>query len=66
VWSPDGRSILFTSSRSGWKDESALGGGGQAYGEIAVMRANGSHVRQLTDDQWEEAAETWLAPRRPQ
>jgi TolB protein len=66
VWSPDGRSILFTSSRTGWKDESALGGGGQAYGEIAVMRANGTHVRQLTDDQWEEAAEIWLSPRRPQ
>jgi Tol biopolymer transport system component len=66
VWSPDGQSILFTSSRMGWKDESLLGGGrsGQPYGEIFVMDADGTHLRQLTDDQWEESADAWLLPAR--
>jgi TolB protein len=62
IWSPDGKSILFTTSRTGWKDEMWLGGGGQAYGEIAVMRQDGTHVRQLSDDQREEAADAWLGP----
>ena len=67
VWSPDGVSLLFTSSRVGWKDEAMLPGrGGQSYGEIVVMRADGTHVRQLTDDQWEESADAWLLPARRQ
>lgn len=63
IWSPDGKSILFTSSRMGWKDET---GGGQSYGEIFVMREDGTHLRQLTDDQWEESADAWLPPARRQ
>ena len=62
IWSPDGHSILFTTSRTGWKDEMWLGGGGQANGEIAVMRQDGAQVRQLSDDQREEAADAWLGP----
>jgi TolB protein len=65
VWSPDGRWIAFNSSRMGWKDESMLpwhGGGGQSYGEIFVMRADGRDVRQLTDDQWEEGVTGWAPP----
>jgi len=62
VWSPDGKSILFTSSRMGWKDET--NGGGQSYGEVFVMREDGTHLRQLTDDQWEESADAWLPPPR--
>jgi Tol biopolymer transport system component len=63
VWSPDGRSILFTSSRMGWKDEVMLAAqGAQTYGELFVIRADGSGVRQLTDNQWEEAPSAWLAP----
>jgi TolB protein len=62
IWSPDGKSILFTTSRTGWKDEMWLGGGGQAYGEIAIMRQDGTQVRQLSDDQREEAADAWLGP----
>jgi TolB protein len=62
MWSPDGRSILFTSSRCGWKDETLLGGARspQSYGEIFVMREDGTDLRQLTDDQWEESADAWL------
>jgi TolB protein len=58
VWSPDGRWIAFVSSRRGWKDEGKMGGT-QPYGEIFVMRADGTDVRQLTDDQWEEGVASW-------
>jgi hypothetical protein len=32
----------------------------QSYGEIAVMRANGSDLRVLTDDQFEDGTPTWI------
>ncbi len=60
VWSPDGNWILFTSARAGWKDERALYDAvPQAYGELFVMRADGSAVRQLTDNKWEDATPVW-------
>jgi Tol biopolymer transport system component len=57
-WSPDGQWIVFSSSRTGWKDEGF--GSDQSYGEICIMRENGSDVQQLTDNQYEEATPTWL------
>jgi dipeptidyl aminopeptidase/acylaminoacyl peptidase len=63
VWSPDGRSLLFTSSRVGWKDEVILTAqGAQMYGELFAMRADGTGMRQLTDNRWEEAPSAWLLP----
>jgi len=60
-WSPDGKRIVFTSTASGWKDETRLPSNGiQSNGELDVMRADGSHRRQLTDDQWEQAVTAWL------
>ena len=53
-WSPDGRWIVFTSSRLGFRDEALIVGNPQPYGEIFVMRYDGTHVERLTDDQWEE------------
>jgi len=59
-WSPDGERIVFTSSRMGFKDE-ALNtyGAAQPYGEIFVMRYDGTQVEPLTDNQWEDGGPSW-------
>jgi hypothetical protein len=31
----------------------------QPYGKIFAMRANGTDVRQLTDNKWEDATAAW-------
>lgn len=60
VWSPDGKWIAFVSSRKGWKDEVLRPyHWSQSFGEIFVMRADGTDVRQLTDDQWEDGVIGW-------
>jgi TolB protein len=59
AWSPDGRRLLFASSRMGFKDETLYTGAPQPYGEIFVMNSDGTHVEQLTDDQWEEGVPAW-------
>jgi Tol biopolymer transport system component len=61
-WSRDGEWIAFTSVRGGFKDEAVLHiGNPQPTGEICVMRADGSDVRVLTDDQYEDGTPTWVA-----
>ena len=63
-WSPDGEQIIFASTRMGFKDEVAYTDAPQPYGEIFVMRADGSRVEQITDNQWEEGTPGWQpAPR---
>ena len=59
AWSPDGERLLFCSSRMGFKDEALLIGAPQPYGEVFVMRFDGTGVEQLTDDQWEEGGPAW-------
>jgi Tol biopolymer transport system component len=59
AWSSDGERLLFCSSRMGFKDEALLVGAPQPYGEIFVMRYDGTQVEQLTDDQWEEGGPAW-------
>jgi Tol biopolymer transport system component len=60
-WSPDGEWIAFSTSRQGFKDEYALQPGNlQPYGEICVMRKDGSDVRVLTDNPWEDGSATWI------
>jgi TolB protein len=54
--SSDGRWVAFASARGGYKDETPVGeGGGQGAGDIFVMRSDGTDVRRLTDDAYEEA-----------
>jgi Tol biopolymer transport system component len=67
AWSPDGESIAFVSSRMGFKDEVAYTDAPQPYGELFVMRFDGTRVQQLTDNQWEDGTPAWqpTASRRP-
>jgi Tol biopolymer transport system component len=64
AWSPDGEHIAFASSRMGFKDEVTYTDAPQPYGEIFVMRADGSDVQQLTDNQWEEGTPAWQPRKR--
>jgi TolB protein len=59
AWSADGTYIVFASSRKGYKDEVVYTDAPQPYGDIFVMRYDGSDVRQLTDNQWEEGTPGW-------
>ena len=60
AWSPDGEHILFSSSRYGFKDEAPMHDIPQPYGELFVMRADGSEQRALTDNRWEEGTPAWV------
>jgi Tol biopolymer transport system component len=59
AWSPDGEYIAFASSRMGFKDEATYTDAPQPYGELFVMRYDGTHIEQLTDNQWEEGTPAW-------
>lgn len=64
IWSPDGEWIMFSSVRMGFKDERPLAERiPQPYGELFVTRADGTGVRQLTDNQWEDATPAWRPER---
>jgi TolB protein len=60
AWSRDGKWIAFASARTGYTDEMVLHPyNGQATGEIFVMRGDGSDVRRLTENPFEDATPTW-------
>jgi TolB protein len=53
--------IAFSTGRGGFKDEVPLRQGNpQSYGEICVMRADGSEQRVLTDTTFEDGTPTWI------
>lgn len=64
--SPDGEWIVFATSKQGFKDESlalvigVLPPPFQAYGEIAVMRIDGSELVVLTDNSIEDGWPVWV------
>jgi len=60
AWLPDGEHLLFTSSMKGFKDEAPYTGAPQPYGEIFLMKADGTGLEQLTDNQWEDGGPAWL------
>jgi Tol biopolymer transport system component len=59
AWSADGGHVLFSSSRFGFKDEAPLADIPQPYGELFIMRADGSEQQPLTDNRWEEGTPAW-------
>jgi Tol biopolymer transport system component len=60
TWSPDGEWIAFATGMNDFKDEMALHPHNpQSYGEIAVMRPDGSELHRLTDNPWEDATPRW-------
>jgi TolB protein len=63
-WSPDGERIVFASSRMGFKDEVIYTDAPQPYGELFVMRSDGTGVEQLTDNQWEDGTPAWQPVRK--
>ena len=59
-WSPDGQWLVFATGKDGFKDEMALHPHNpQSYGEIAVIRPDGSDLRVLTDNPWEDSTPRW-------
>ena len=64
-WSPDGKWIAFASARGGFKDEALLHPANpQPYGEIYVMRADGSDAHALTDEPFEKGTPSWAPTTR--
>ncbi len=59
AWSPDGEQIVLASSRLGFKDKSVYTDAPQPYGELFIMKFDGTGARQLTDNQWEDGTPAW-------
>ena len=59
-WSPDGAWIAFATGRSAFRDEMALHPHNpQSYGDIAVIKPDGSELQVLTDNPWEDSTPRW-------
>ncbi len=62
-WSPDGKSILWTSGRYGFKDEAAMYDNAfQPFAQIFIMKADGSDQRVLTRSRWEDSMPAIVPP----
>ena len=61
VWSPDGKWIAFVSIIGGFKDEALLHPySTEPSSDLYVMRADGSNVLRLTDEQHLEGTPAWM------
>lgn len=55
VWTADGR-ILYSTARYGFRDEAVIYDHTfQPYGQVAIMRADGSGKKLLVDSMWEDS-----------
>jgi Tol biopolymer transport system component len=62
-WSPDGKHILWSSARYGFKDEAALYDNAfQPFAQIFMMNADGSDQRALTRSRWEDSMPAVVPP----
>jgi Tol biopolymer transport system component len=59
----DGEQVLFSTSRFGFKDEAPMFDIPQPYGELIIMKIDGSDQRPLTDNRWEEGTPAWQTVR---
>jgi Tol biopolymer transport system component len=59
----DGEQVLFSTSRFGFKDEAPMCDIPQPYGELILMKIDGSDQRPLTDNRWEEGTPAWQTVR---
>jgi Tol biopolymer transport system component len=62
-WSPDGKYILWSSARYGFKDEAPLYDNSfQPFAQIFIMKADGSDQRALTHSRWEDSMPAIVPP----
>lgn len=56
VWTDDGKHVMWSGARYGFKDEAVLyDKNPQPYAALFIMKADGSEQTQLTDSRWEDA-----------
>ncbi len=61
-FSPDGKWVVFASQRAGYSaEEVSLPSQPQPYGELFIVRVDGTDLRRLTHDGTEEGTPTWGA-----
>jgi Tol biopolymer transport system component len=62
-WSPDGKYILWSSGRYGFKDEAPLYDNSfQPFAQIFIMKADGSEQHALTYSRWEDSMPAIVPP----
>jgi Tol biopolymer transport system component len=62
-WSPDGKFILWSSARYGFKDEAPLYDNSfQPFAQIFIMKADGSDQQALTYSRWEDSMPAIVPP----
>ena len=62
-WSPDGKYILWSSARYGFKDEAPLYDNAfQPFAQIFMMNADGSDQHPLTRSRWEDSMPALVPP----